>query len=156
MLGRGLFVLVFALGAFAAQADDRHAGYYYPEPSSSETYVANVPVARDALESSRAAFVIGLAAQQLQQNYAPAYHVFAKGERLEKMIIVATTDGTYDTLFRLRALLASLTSRARATPLFNQADRPHELNFLDFCKMMGFTQVTVSDGRSLAHQITVE
>ena len=30
---------------------------------------------------------------------------------------------------------------------------PHELTFLDFCKLMGFQQLTLSDGDSLTHQI---
>ncbi|WP_289035225.1 hypothetical protein [uncultured Roseibium sp.] len=138
-----------------AEAADLHAGYYYPAPQTHEVYVASAPVADDAEETSRAAFVIGLAAQQLQQNHAPGYHLFAKGENLEKMIIVATGDGRYDTLYRMRALLASLTSMARATPLFTQSAEPYELNFLDFCKLLGFTQVTVSDGRAIAHQIKI-
>ncbi|WP_417670144.1 hypothetical protein [Roseibium sp.] len=117
--------------------------------------MSEVPPAIDASEASRAAFVVGLAAQQAQQNYQPGYHLFAKGEHLEKMIIVASGAGRYDTLFRMRALLASLTSMARATPLFNQVAEPYEYNFLDFCRVMGFEQVTVSDGDSFAHQIKV-
>ncbi|MBO6756779.1 MAG: hypothetical protein JJ902_10675 [Roseibium sp.] len=153
---RTLLIALFFFGStLFAQASDLHAGYYYPDPQTRETYVTDVPLAPDAGESSRAAFIIGLAAQQLEQNYAPGYHVFAKGEHLEKMIIVATGDGRYDTLFQLRALLASLTSRARATPLFAQVEKPYELNFLDFCKLMGFRQVTVSNGDDLAHQIQV-
>jgi len=152
-------VMIAFLGAMcltgAAFADDRHAGYYYPAPQSHETYASEVPTAPDAFKSSRAGFVVGLAAQQLEQSYAPGYHVFAKGADLEKMIIVATGDERYQTLFQLRALLASLTSRARATPLFSQVEKPYELNFLDFCKLMGFTQVTVSNGNDLAHQIQV-
>lgn len=150
-----LATMVFFSGALGAFSADLHAGYYYPDPNSREAYVSQVPVASDASENSRAAFVIGLATQQLQQNYAPGYHLFAKGENLEKMIIVSTGDGRYDTLFRIRGLLASLTSMARATPLFSQASEPHELNFLDFCKLMGFEQVTVSDGAAFAHQIAI-
>ncbi len=138
-----------------ASALDAHAGYYYPQPQTRESYITKVPVAPDAAESSRAAFVVGLAAQQLKSGHVPTYHLFAKGEDLEKLIIVATGDGHYDTLFRLRALLASLTSMARATPLFTQSPQPHELNFFDFCKLMGFRQVTVSNGKDLAHQIQI-
>jgi len=149
-------LLAASLYAGAAAAGDSHAGYYYPEPQTREVYVSDVPMAPDAVERSRAAFVVGLAAQQLKQNHQPGYHLFAKGEHLEKLIIVSTGGDRYNTLFRLRALLASLTSMARATPLFNQAPEPFELNFLDFCKLMGFKQVTVSDGDTIAHQILVE
>ncbi|MCV0428579.1 MAG: hypothetical protein K5905_24240 [Roseibium sp.] len=146
---------VFAVLLTAAQAFDGHAGYYYPEPQTSEAYISEVQTADDADKRSRAAFVIGLAAQQSKQNYTPGFHMFAKGTDLEKLIIVATGDGQYDTLYRLRALLASLTSMARSTELFARTNRPQELNFLDFCKLIGFTQVTVSNGKDLAHQIKV-
>lgn len=150
-----LFVLVSVFAPFT-QAADLHVGYYYPQPQTREVYIAQVPMADDATETSRAGFVVGLAAQQLNQNHVPGYHLFAKGDQLEKLIIVSTEDGRYNTLFRLRALLASLTSMARATPLFNQSAEPYELNFLDFCKLMGFEQVTVSDGATLAHQIKIQ
>lgn len=88
--------------------------------------------------------------------HAPGYHLFAKGAKLEKLIIVATGDVQYDTLYRLRALLASLTSQARSTEIFARSSQPEDLNFLDFCKLIGFEQVTVSNGRDIAHQIRIE
>lgn len=152
----GLLFVLAGVFAPATQAADLHVGYYYPQPQTREVYVTEVPMAADATETSRAGFVIGLAAQQLNQKHAPGYHMFAKGDQLEKLIIISTEEGRYNTLFRFRALLASLTSMARATPLFSQSAEPYELNFLDFCKLMGFTQVTVSDGDTLAHQIKIE
>ncbi|WP_305988261.1 hypothetical protein [Roseibium sp. MMSF_3544] len=137
-------------------ASDSHAGYYYPTPQTHEVYISELPTARDAQKRSRAAFVIGLAAQHAKQNHAAGYHLFAKGGDLEKLIIVATGDGQYDTLYRMRALLASLTSLARSTELFARSNHPHELNFLDFCKLIGFTQVTVSNGKDIAHQIKIQ
>ncbi|WP_415715150.1 hypothetical protein [Roseibium sp.] len=139
-----------------ANAFDAHAGYYYPEPQTRETYITEITLAPDANKRSRAAFVIGLAAQHSKQNHAAGYHLFAKGGELEKLIIVATGDGQYDTLYRMRALLASLTSMARATELFARTNNPQELNFLDFCKLIGFKQVTVSNGKDIAHQIKVQ
>ena len=154
-IGRLVLFAVLGLLPLAAQASDLHAGYYYPTPQTQEVYVSEIDMAPDATEASRAAFVVGLAAQQLDQKHDAGYHLFVKGDQLEKLIIVGTTAGRYDTLYRLRALLASLTSRARATPLFAQVDRPQDLNFLDFCKLMGFTQITISDGDKIAHQIKV-
>jgi hypothetical protein len=148
-----LAAIFAALAASTARAADLHAGYYYPAPTSSEVYVARVAVASDATKRSRAAFAVGFEQQQLGRGFAPDYHLFVKGDDFEKMIIVATGPDRYDTLFRIRALLAALTSQARSTPLFQQAEMPHELTFLDFCKLMGFRQLTVSDGDSLAHQI---
>lgn len=149
----GILLLTSLTGA---SAFDAHAGYYYPEPQTREVYISDLPVAPDAQKRSRAAFVIGLAAQHAKQNHSAGYHLFAKGGDLEKLIIVSTGDGQYDTLYRMRALLASLTSLARSTELFARSNHPHELNFLDFCKLIGFTQVTVSNGRDVAHQIKIK
>ncbi|MGS4887618.1 hypothetical protein [Roseibium sp. MB-4] len=146
---------VLTAATLPSSAFDSHAGYYYPAPQTSEPYISNVETALDANKRSRAAFVIGLAAQQSKQAYAPGYHLFAKGAELEKLIIVAKGDGQYDTLYRMRALLASLTSMARGTELFARTDQPQELNFLDFCKLIGFKQVTVSNGKDVTHQIKV-
>lgn len=138
-----------------AAAFDAHAGYYYPEPQTREVYVSELTPSPDAGKTSRAAFVIGLAGRHEERGRVIGYHLFAKGADLEKLIIVATGDGQYNTLYRLRALLASLTSMARSTELFARSSQPQDLNFLDFCKMIGFTQVTVSNGRDVAHQIAV-
>ena len=139
-----------------AAASDLHAGYYYPVPRSREVYVARVPVHAEASKRSRAAFAVGFEQQQIARGNAPDFHLFVKGNEFEKMIVVATGPGRYDTLYRMRALLAALTSQARSTPLFQQSEAPHELTFLDFCKLMGFTQVTVSDGAALSHQIAID
>lgn len=148
--------LVFLVGLTGtASAFDSHAGYYYPQPETREAYISEVTVDPAADKRSRAAFIIGIAAQNAKMNHTPGYHMFAKGGELEKLIIVATGDGQYDTLFRLRALLASLTSMSRGTELFARTDQPQELNFLDFCKLIGFRQVTVSNGKDVAHQIKV-
>ncbi|MTI04482.1 hypothetical protein E1180_02985 [Roseibium denhamense] len=146
---------VFAALSAPAAAFDSHAGYYYPEPQTSEVYISETEIASDASERSRAAFVVGLAAQNAKRGYDPGYHLFAKGGELEKLIIVSTTDGHYDTLYRLRGLLASLTSMARATELFARSNVSHELNFFDFCKLIGFTQVTVTNGKDVAHQVKI-
>lgn len=151
-----LLAVLLGIAPGAAQKRDLHAGYYYPEPNTREVYVANVPLAPDASVTSRVAFVIGLDNRQRNLNYAPTYHMFVKGADLEKLIIVAIQDDRYNSLYRMRALLASLTSLARATAIFNAAPEPHRLNFLDFCKLMGFSQVTLSDGATFSHQILIK
>lgn len=138
-----------------AFAGDNHAGYYYPEPSSRETYTAKVAQRPTAKKVSRVGFTVGINKAQQKRGYAPRYHIFAKGGDAEKLIIVATDSFSYNTIFRLRALMASLTSDARATPLFTNLPEPENLNFLDLCKMIGFKQVTVSDGDALAHRIDI-
>ena len=72
------------------------------------------------------------------------------------LIIVAVRGNSYDTLFRMRGLLATLTAVARATPLFREAAVQEFLTFFDLCKMLGFERITVSDGRSFAHRIVLE
>ena len=53
-------------------------------------------------------------------------------------------------------LLALLTAQARTTEMFRQVDPEHRLTFLDLLKMLGFEQVTVSDGKSYTLQITIK
>ena len=139
----------------SGRADDNHAGYYYPDPQTSETYVSSLNVMPSMNKRSRVGFLIGLNKQQMDRAYPPPYHIFAKGYHAQKMIVVATGSGRYDTLFRLRALLASLTSQARTSPLFEQTRQPENLNFFDLARLAGFTQVTISDGEALAHRINL-
>jgi len=138
-----------------ALSADNHAGYYYPEPQTSETYVSALNVMPSMSKRARVGFLIGLNKQQLDRSYPPPYHIFAKGFHAQKLIVVATGSGRYDTLFRLRALLASLTSQARTSPLFTQSRQPENLNFLDLARLAGFVQVTISDGDALAHRISL-
>lgn len=138
-----------------AGANDSHAEYYYPEPQTREVYVSTIPELNDNSKRSRIGFTVGLNARQLQRAYPPQYHIFAKGSDAQKLIIVASGDGHYDTLFRMRALLAALTAEARTSPLFAKTNQPENLNFLDLARMSGFTQVTVSDGKNFAHKIVL-
>lgn len=153
------FIMVLVpLGALANDPPkrDRHVGYYYPEPQIRESHVSPMPVAPTATARSRAAFAVGIALQQSKRQFAPPYHLFVKGAQKEKLIIVATENGRYSTGYRLRALLAALTTEARSTELFNSAPNPEKLTFLDFCKLMGFRRVTVSDGDRVAIQIDIQ
>ena len=56
---------------------------------------------------------------------------------------------------RMRALLAQLTARARQTPLFVQYRVEDRFTFLDLLKLLGFEQLTVTDGDTFAHQIEI-
>jgi len=154
-ISRLIVALTLALLAFstAAIAQDSHAGHYYPEPQSVELYNSPFPLLPSAGTRTRVGFTVGLNARQLKRGYAPTYHLFAKGNDAEKLIIVATGDGRYDTLYRMRGLLAAMTAEARLSPLFQQLSQPENINFFDLVKMTGFKQITVSDGRSFAHRI---
>ena len=69
------------------------------------------------------------------------------------LIIVALSDGQLNTIYRARALLATFTAVARSTSFFQQHTQPDESTFLDLLKLLGFKQVTISDGRDFAHQV---
>ena len=147
-------LLLIGLNA-GAQAEDRHAGYYYPAPQTSETYEARAQVLPDAKRALRVAFITGLTNQFLKQGYAPPQAIFAKGTEAEKMIVVAFQDGQIDTIYRARALFANLTAVARVFPLFQEYGVQDWFTFFDLAKMLGFKQITVSDGRDFAHRINI-
>jgi hypothetical protein len=147
-----------AMGPAAADevGADRHLGYYYPAPESSETYSARVDTLIDSDRTRRIAFVTGLTKEILNQKYQPTYAVFAKGEEAEKLIIVGLQDGQLDTIYRARALFATLTAVARFSPVFQNAPDADRLTFFDLLKLLGFQQLTVSDGVGFAHQVFIE
>ncbi len=149
-------ILGLAFGAGAAAAQDRHAGYYYPVPATTETYVARASVLPFAGREMRIGFITGMTTQQMSVPYAPQYSIFAKGEESQKMIIVALNDSTFNTLYRVRGLLAQLTSIVRASDLFREMGVEDFFTFFDLAKLFGFTQITVTDGALFAHQINIE
>ena len=139
-----------------ADEGDHHEGYYYPSPGSFEHYPARVYTLPDSDRVRRQAFVIGLTKQLVGAQYAPSYAIFTKGEGSNKLIIVALGDGQLNTIYRARALLATFTSVARSTSFFQQNTQPDTSTFLDLLKLLGFKQVTISDGRDFAHQIIID
>ena len=150
-------VLIIGVDGRTAGAADRHANYYYPKPGSVETYKARANKLPEASRRSRIAFVTHVTNEMIRKNpYPPQYAIFAKGADAEKMIIVGLHGASYNTLYRMRGLLAILTAVARATPLFKEEQVEDYYTYLDLCKMLGFKQLTVSDGNSFAHQIKIE
>jgi hypothetical protein len=77
-------------------------------------------------------------------------------KRKHKLIIVGMQDGQLDTVYRARALLASLTASARTTQFFQQNAIADYATFLDFLKLLGFKLVTITDGGAFTHQISIE
>jgi len=141
----------------ALAGDERgHEGYYYPKVTSSEIYKSEAAVEPGATRKSRLAFIVGFTSQQLSRGYAPNYAMFAKGDDAEKLIIVALDDGVMRTLYRARAVLAQMTSIARSTSMFNDMGVADSYTFFDLAKMIGFKQITVSDGATYAHRITLQ
>jgi hypothetical protein len=156
ILFAALAILLAPMSFHPARADDPQAGYYYPKPKSTETYQARVATMPDADRSQRIAFITGVAKEIASRPYAAGYLVFAKGDEADKLIIVGMQDGSLSTVYRARALLASLTASARSTQFFQQNTIADYATFLDFLKLLGFKQVTITDGVAFAHQVKIE
>ena len=144
------------LAASPGRAEDRYAGYYYPPPQETETYVARVKPLADAKREQRIAFVTGVTQQLINGKYPPTFSIFAKGDDADKLIIVALQEGQINTLYRARALLANLTALSRLTPFFRENSIADQGTFFDLLKLLGFSQVTISDGDKFAHQVKLE
>ena len=144
------------LAASPVRADDKYSGYYYPPPQDIETYAARVKPLADAKREQRIAFVTGVTQQLISGKYPPTFAIFAKGDDADKMIIVALQEGQINTLYRARALLANLTALSRLTPFFRENAIADQGTFFDLLRLLGFTQVTISDGDKFAHQVKLE
>jgi len=55
-----------------------------------------------------------------------------------------------------KEIVATLTASARTTQFFQQNSIAEYATFLDFLKLLGFKQVTITDGVAFAHQILIE
>ncbi|HEX3499846.1 MAG TPA: molybdopterin-guanine dinucleotide biosynthesis protein A [Stellaceae bacterium] len=142
--------------AVSNAAESRHEGYYYPKITTREVYKARTKPLPKMDRHERLLFVSATTQQQGAATYAPRYVVFAKGDEAEKLIIVGLDDQTLGTIYRARALLAALSSLARLTPLLRDADLEDTLTFYDLARLMGFTQITISDGRTHSHRVTLK
>lgn len=153
-------VLALASGAARAgagdESGDHHVGYYYPAPATHEVYQARVPTLPDSDRRRRIGFVTVLTGQMLQNPYPPQFAVFAKGTEAQKLIITALTDNGYNTLYRARALFAMLTAMARGTRFFQDLPEADRYTFFDLAKLLGFSQITFTDGNAFAHQIEIK
>ncbi|MCH8139214.1 MAG: molybdopterin-guanine dinucleotide biosynthesis protein A [Proteobacteria bacterium] len=132
---------------------DRYVGYYYPKPAAIEIYKARAAVLPGANRKRRVAFIVHVVNERLQRPYQPTYSLFPKGGRAHKLIIISNLPGQLNTIYRVRALLATMTSVARSLPIFRDHSVEDDFTFLDLMKMLGFESVTVSDGESFTHQI---
>lgn len=139
-----------------AMAADRHEGYYYPKITSSETYKARAATLTQGVRRMRIGFIVGFTEQQLKRPYAPEVAVFAKGEEAQKLLIVALNKDAISSIYQARALLAQMTSVARTSDVFVRNKVAESFTFLDMLKLMGYEQLTISDGHSYAHQIKIE
>lgn len=159
-MNRCFTVLIVFLGLMIAGASvsaaDRHVGYYYPEPQTKEVYKARAQTLPDSTRKRRIGFVTGMTVAMQGAEYPQQYAIFAKGSEAEKLIIVSLYDGYIDTLYRARALLAAMTAVARQSPFFRERGVDDLFTFFDLLVLLGFKQLTISDGQDFAHQVTFE
>ena len=74
----------------------------------------------------------------IQSAYRVPYAVFAKGEKADKMIIVGMQQGELNTVYRMRALLANMTTMSRLSPFFQERTVAEDATFFDLLKLLGF------------------
>ncbi len=136
--------------------EDRYIGYYYPKPTTVETFESSMQTIANVDRAQRVQFVTVISQGTLQSAYRVPYAVFVKGEKADRMIIVGMQQGELNTLYRMRALLANMTTMSRLSPFFQEHTVAEDATFFDLLKLLGFTTLTVTDGEKLTHQVTIK
>ena len=140
----------------AAATDDKYVGYYYPKPNSTEVYESAMQTIAGVDRAQRVQFVTVVSQGTIQSSYRVPYAVFAKGEKADKLIIVGLAPNEFGTIYRMRALLANMTTMSRMSPFFQERTVAEDATFFDLLKLLGFTTVTITDGDKLTHQVTIK
>ncbi|WP_332052012.1 hypothetical protein [Reyranella sp.] len=136
--------------------EERYVGYYYPKPTSTETYTSQMQTIAGVDRAQRIQFVTVVAQGTLQSSYRVPYAVFAKGEKGDHLIIVGLQSGELNTIYRIRALLANMTTMSRTSAFFQEHTVAEDATFFDLLKLLGFHDVTVTDGDKITHQVTIK
>ena len=136
--------------------DDRYVGYYYPKPTAIETYTSPMQTIAGAERAQRVQFATVVSQGTIQSAYRVPYAVFVKGEKADKMIIVGLQPGEMSTIYRARAVLANMTTMSRLSPFFQERTIAEDANFFDLLKLLGFQQITISDGDKFTHQVNIK
>ena len=149
--------VLLAVAPLAAQtAEDRYVGYYYPPPTSSETFESRLQTIAGIDRASRVQFATTVAQGALQAPYRVPYAVFAKGAAADRLIVVGLQPGELGTIYRMRAQLANMTTQARVSPFFQERTIAEDATFFDLLKILGFRMLTITDGDKLTHQVTIK
>ena len=149
-------LLAVALVPAAASAGSHHVDYYYPPHPEPEVFVARADVLPNMERGVRVGFITGITKNQLEKPILPAVVMFAKGWEADKLIVVSLQDGYVDTLFRARAYFAMLTASARTLPIFEEMGVQEDFTFFDLARMLGFKQITWSNGVDESYQWKLE
>ena len=157
ILAAAAALAIAAGNAPAAEYESDREGYYYPEIGSQEKFRRDLgqPPAVPG-RRVRTAFITQVTKAQLAAPETPPFVIFAKGAEAEHMIIVATEDGVFRTLYRARAVLAQLTANARGTEFFVKNGIQSEATWFDLAKLLGFEDLVISDGASWSHRVAFE
>ncbi len=142
--------------AAAATDEDKYIGYYYPKPNSTEVYQSAMQPVGGVDRAQRVQFVTVVSQGTIQSSYRVPYAVFVKGEKADKMIIVGLAPNEFGTIYRMRALLANMTTMSRLSPFFQERTVAEDATFFDLLKLLGFTSVTITDGDKVTHQVTIK
>ena len=145
-----------APAAAAPAAEDKYVGYYYPKPTTVENYTSAMQMIAGAERPQRVQFVTVVSQGTIQSAYRVPYSVFVKGDKAEKLILVGLQPGELNSIYRIRAILANMTTMSRLSPFFQERTVAEDANFYDLLKMLGFTQLTVTDGEKLAYQVNIK
>jgi hypothetical protein len=140
----------------AAAGEDRYIGYYYPKPTSTETFESTMQTIAGAERAQRIQFVTVVSQGTIQSAYRVPYAVFAKGEKGDRMIIVGMQQGELNTVYRMRALLANMTTMSRLSPFFQERTVAEDATFFDLLKLLGFRELTITDGEKTTLQVTIK
>ena len=142
--------------AAAPSGEDKYVGYYYSKPNSTETYESAMQTIAGVDRAQRIQFVTVVSQGTIQSAYRVPYAVFAKGEKADRMIIVGMQQGELNTVYRMRALLANMTTMSRLSPFFQERTVAEDATFFDLLKLLGFREVTITDGEKTTHQVTIK
>src|SRR5262249_55885331 len=120
------------------------------------TFTSSMQTVAGVERAQRIQFVTVVSQGTIQSAYRVPYAVFAKGEKADKLIIVGLQPGEFSTVYRMRAILANMTTMSRLSPFFQEHTVAEDATFFDLLKLLGFTSVTVTDGEKVAHQVTIK
>ena len=136
--------------------EDRYIGYYYPKPTTVENYTSAMQTIAGAERAQRVQFVTVVSQGTIQSAYRVPYSVFVKGDKAEKLIIVGLQPGELNSIYRVRAILANMTTMSRLSPFFQERTVAEDATFFDLLKLLGFKELTITDGEKLTHQVTIK
>jgi opacity protein-like surface antigen len=139
-----------------AAGEDRYIGYYYPKPTATETFESSMQTIAGAERAQRIQFVTVVSQGTIQSAYRVPYAVFAKGEKADRLIIVGMQQGELNTIYRMRALLANMTTMSRLSPFFQERTVAEDATFFDLLKLLGFRELTITDGEKTTLQVTIK